>query len=138
MFGRHPRLIGDAILDLSFEQPSHKTASNFMGNLQKAYKICEQKLKEKQLKYKQFYDAKLSKDIVNLKVDDIALVKNQVMSNKIDNGVLVLILLFLSLMMIFQHIKLEKLRVILLKLNIVISCYLYIEPKMLYEVERRS
>ena len=85
MFGRHPRLIGDAILDLSFEQPSHKTVSNFMGNLQKAYKICEQKLKEKQLKYKQFYDAKLSKDIVNLKVDDIVLVKNQVMSNKIDN-----------------------------------------------------
>ena len=85
MFGRHPRLIGDAILGISLNQKSHLTVKSFTANLERAYKLCRERLREKRIKYKKYYDSKLSKNIVQLSVGDIVLVKNQKLANKIDN-----------------------------------------------------
>lgn len=85
MFGRHPRLIGDTLLNITLEQPSHDNVDRFVANLKKAYAVCTRKLDEKRIKYKKFYDSKISRDIQSLKVGDIVLVKNERPYNKIDN-----------------------------------------------------
>ena len=85
MFGKHPRLIGDALLNIELEQRSHDTVDRFSQNLKTAYAKCTSQLERQRIKYKRFYDSKRPRNIIKLQVDDIVLVKNERLHNKIDN-----------------------------------------------------
>lgn len=85
MFGRHPRLIGDAILNISLNHDNFQTTEKFSDNLRKAYKLCIERLKQQRVKYKKFYDNKLNRNLNTLKEKDIVLIRNERMTNKIDD-----------------------------------------------------
>ena len=85
MFGRHPRLIGDVLLNLTFNHPSHDNIDRFTRNSKKAYATSTQRLEDQKVKYKKFYDAKQCWDIQTLYVNDIVLVTNENVYHKIDN-----------------------------------------------------
>lgn len=85
MYGRHPRLIGDALLNVKMSQPSHDSVDRFVSNLRKAYANCTRKLEQQRTKYKKYYDGKIFRNVRNLKPDDIVLVKNERPFNKIDD-----------------------------------------------------
>ena len=84
MFGRHPRLIGDTLLNITWNKPSHDHVDRFVTNLQKAYAMCTSRLEKQCIKHKKYYDAKLSRSVNTLVKDDIVLVKNERPFNKID------------------------------------------------------
>ncbi len=85
LFGRQPRLIADAILNINWSHPHSQTVKNFIANLKTAYNKCKQKLADRQEQYKRYYDNKCSRRIKDLEVADIVLVKNLAMQNKIDD-----------------------------------------------------
>ena len=85
MFGRHPKLIGDAILGISYKQPTVMSTDKLIAGLKKAYKICRNSIKDKHDVFKKIYDHKLSRFIDDLIINDVVLVKNQHLKTKIDN-----------------------------------------------------
>ena len=85
LFGRQPRLIADAVLNIELSNPRTQTVKEFISNLSRAYQTCKQKLATRQEKYKKYYDNKLSRKIRDIDMSDIVLIKNLNMKNKIDD-----------------------------------------------------
>ena len=83
MYGRKPRLVGDAILQVEFE-PNSKVNKNHTNNLRLAHDLCRQKFVQERLKFKNIYDQK-HHTIATLDKGDIVLHRNYQMKSKIDN-----------------------------------------------------
>ena len=83
MYGRKPRLVGDAILQVEFE-PNSNVNKNHTKNLRLAHDLCRQKLIQERLKFKNIYDQK-HHTIATLDKGDIVLHRNYQMKSKIDN-----------------------------------------------------
>ncbi len=84
LFGRHPRLMADAIMGISFNQPSSILVDRFLTGLTKAYTTCKDNIRTNHEIFKEGYDKKLHKSIAPLAVNDIVLVQNVRPINKID------------------------------------------------------
>ena len=84
LFGRKPRLIGDALLNINFEQPQFPSNKDYLNNLQLAHKLCKDRLEKERLTFIIIYDKKRH-PLVMLEEGDVVLVKNFQMSSKIDN-----------------------------------------------------
>ena len=85
LYGRQPKLISDAVLGVNWRQPTSISTDRFITGLKKAYKLCKEQIRLKQISSKVRYDHKLNKKISPLHVGDIVLVKNHKPVNKIDN-----------------------------------------------------
>lgn len=85
LFGRNPRLIGDCVLNIKFENSRTQTVGNLLSNLERSYNVCRNRLKMQHIKSKAFYDKAHAKNIVNLEKGDIVLLRNYNMATKIDN-----------------------------------------------------
>ena len=44
LFGRKPRLIGDALLNVSFSGPKTETSKDYLNNLKLAHQMCRERL----------------------------------------------------------------------------------------------
>ena len=55
MYGRKPRLVGDAILQVEFE-PNSMVNKNHTINLPLAHDLCRQKLVQERLKFENIYN----------------------------------------------------------------------------------
>ena len=84
LFGRIPKLIGDAALNINFTRSGNSVGSH-ISNLRKAYLLCRDNINSQNVKSKIIYDENLSRNIKNLQIGDIVFVRNQHMRNKIDN-----------------------------------------------------
>ena len=79
MYGRKPRLVGDAILQVEFE-PNSMVNKNHTNNLRLAY-LCRQKLIQERLKFKNIYDQK-DHTIATFDEGDILLHQNYQIKSK--------------------------------------------------------
>ena len=85
MFGRNPKLVGDALLSVNIDIPVYKTNKDFVQSLQKSYSMCREAVIKNHGNSKILYDKKCPRVIKNLRIDDIVLVRKEKFYNKIDN-----------------------------------------------------
>ena len=84
LFGRKPRLIGDALLNMEFEEPHFTCNTVYMKNLKLCYKLCRERLEREHIRFKELYDGK-QKRIINLERGDVVLCRNYAQISKLDN-----------------------------------------------------
>ena len=83
MYGRKPRLVGHAILQVKYE-PKSMVNKNHTNNLRLAHDLCRQKHIQERLKFKNIYDQKRH-TIATLDEGYIVLHQNYQMKSNIDN-----------------------------------------------------
>ena len=73
------------MLGVNWRQPNSISTDHFITGLKKAYKLCKEQIRLKQISSKVRYDRKSNKKISPLHAGDFVLVKNHKPVNKIDN-----------------------------------------------------
>ena len=84
LFGRKPRLIGDALLNICFEHQTTANSKVYLKNLHLAHQLCKERLQREHVKYKEIYDNK-HRSLISLEDGDIVLIRNFKPQNKIEN-----------------------------------------------------
>ena len=84
LFGRHPRLVGDIILDINHDQVyKSEYISAVRESLQTGYRKCKESILKNNERHKKYYDSKLSV-IRELQLGDIVVTRTIIQSSKID------------------------------------------------------
>ena len=85
LFGRHPRLVGDIILDINHDQVyKSEYISVVRKSLQTDYKKCEESILKNNERHKKYYDSKLPV-IRELQLGDILVTRKVIQTSKIDD-----------------------------------------------------
>ena len=85
LFGRHPRLVGDIILDINHDQVYRSEyISVVRKSLQTAYKKCKESILKNNERHKNYYDSKLPV-IRELELGDIVVTRKIIHTSKIDD-----------------------------------------------------
>ena len=82
VFGRKPRLIGDALLDISFSVQKTATSKDYLTNLQLAHQMCRERLVKERVRFK---NNNKHRSLVLLEEGGIVLIRNFNLITKIDN-----------------------------------------------------
>ena len=86
LFGRKPRLVGDALLNISlaYSIPATSFSRSYLRNLQLVHQLCRERLVRERMKFKEVYDRK-HRVLTSLEEGDVVLLQNLQPSSKIDN-----------------------------------------------------